>query len=101
MSTVRILDWTGRRSGMLHGFVTVQFPSGLIFHECAVFEKLGTFWASPPGKPRIGRDGMAVKEPNGRTKYDDVVTFADKARRDLWSNTVIEALKAARPEVFE
>jgi hypothetical protein len=98
--SVRILDWVDRRSGMLHGFVTVEFSSGLVFHECAVFEKLGLWWVSPAGKPRVGRDGLVIKEPNGRTKYDDVVTFTDKARRDLWSNTVIAALRAARPEIF-
>lgn len=99
--SVRILDWVERRSGMLHGFVTVEFPSGLVFHECAVFEKLGLWWASPAGKPVIGRDGSAAKEANGKTSYKDVVTFADKARRDLWSNSVIAALRAARPEIFE
>jgi hypothetical protein len=100
VSAVRILDWKPRQSGLLQGFVTVEFPSGLIFHECAVFEKLGLWWASPPGKPRVGRDGLAVKEPNGKMKYDDVVTFADKSRRDIWSNTVISALQVARPEIF-
>jgi hypothetical protein len=101
MSGVRILDLVERRSGMLRGFVTVELLSGLIFNQCPVFEKLGLWWVSPPGKPRVGRDGMVVKNPNGTTKYDDIVTFAGKARRDAWSSAIIEALHAARPEVFE
>jgi hypothetical protein len=100
MTGVRILDWAPRSSGMLRGFLDVEFPSGLRFHECAVFEKLGMWWVSPAGKPVIGRDGTAIKEPNGRAKYKDVVTFTDKSRRDLWSSVVIEALRAARPEIF-
>jgi hypothetical protein len=98
---VKILDWAERRSDMLRGFVTAEFPSGLIFHQCPLVEKLGLWFVSPPGKPAIGRDGTVLKEASGKTKYAQIVTFADKARRDLWSNTIVEALRAARPEIFE
>jgi hypothetical protein len=99
--TVRILDWTPRQSGALRGFLDAEFPSGLVFHECGVFELNGKWWASPASKPQVGRDGVVLKEANGKAKYAPVVTFADKSRRDLWSNTVIAALRAARPEIFE
>ena len=100
MSAVRI-HWTPRQSGALRGFAYVEFPSGLVFHECGVFEQGGKWWASPASKPQVGRDGTVLKEVNGKTKYAPVVTFADKARRDLWSNTLIAALRAARPGIFE
>jgi hypothetical protein len=101
MNGVRILDWTPRSSGMLRGFLDVEFPSGLVFHECGVFEQNGKWWASPASKPQVGRDGTVLKEANGKTKYSPVVTFTDKARRELWSNAVIAALRAVRPEIFE
>ncbi len=41
------------------------------------------------------------KRSTARRKYAPVVTFANKARRDLWSNTVIAALRDAQPEIFE
>lgn len=101
MSTVRILDWTPRQSGALRGFLDAEFPSGLVFHEIGVFEQNGKWWAAPASKPQVGRDGMALKEANGKTKYAPVVTFADKGRRDLWSSVVIAALRAAQPDLFE
>ena len=101
MNAVRILDWTPRQSGALRGFVDAEFPSGLVLHECCVFEQNGRWWASPPAKPQVGRDGMVLKEVNGKTKFAPVVTFADKSRRDLWSSSVIAALRAARPDMFE
>jgi hypothetical protein len=55
---------------------------------------------APASKPQIGRDGTVLKEANGRTKYSPVVTFRDKARRDLWSGAVVAALHAAKPEVL-
>jgi hypothetical protein len=97
---IRILDWTERRSGALRGFLDAEFPSGLVFHEVGVFQQNDKWWASPASKPQIGRDGMALKEASGKTKYSLVVTFSDKGRRDLWSNSVIAALRAAKPEIF-
>jgi hypothetical protein len=98
---VRILDWVERRSGALRGFLDCELPSGMICHECGVFEQNGKWWASPASKPQVGRDGSVLKEANGKTKYTPIVTFTDKGRRDLWSNSVIAALRAARPELFE
>jgi hypothetical protein len=97
---VRILDWTPRQSGALRGFVDAESPSGLVLHDCCVFEQNGRRWASPPAKPQVSRDGTVLKEANGRTKYSPVVTFRDKARRDLWSDAVVAALHAAKPEVL-
>jgi hypothetical protein len=98
MSAAKILDWKPRVSGALRGFADVEFPSGMVFHECGVFEQNGKWWAAPASKPQVGRDGTV---PNGKTKYSQVISFADKARRDLWSKAVIAALRAARPEMFE
>jgi hypothetical protein len=97
MSAVKILACTPRRSGALRFFVTVEMPSGLVFHEC---EQNGKWWAAPASKPMIGRDGSAMKDQNGKIKYAPVISFAEKARRDLWSGAVIGALHGAHPELL-
>jgi hypothetical protein len=99
-AAVRILDWKPRSSGALRGFADVEFPSGAIFHEVGIFEKNGRWWASPASKPQISREGTVLKDDRGKTKYLPVVSFVDKARRDLWSDAVVAALHAAKPEVL-
>lgn len=100
MSAVRILGWTPRHRGTLRGFLDAEFPSGLVFHECGVFEKDGQWSAAPPSKPMIGRDGMVLKDA-GKTRYAKSVSFTEKARQELWSKCVIAALRAAHPEIFQ
>jgi hypothetical protein len=100
-ASVRILAWTARLSGSLRGFADVEMPSGLIFHETSVFETNGKWWASPASKPMISREGAVLKDDRGKVRYVPIVSFSDKSRRDLWSNTVVAALRDAHPEVFE
>ena len=100
MSAVKILDWKPRLSGALRGFADVEFPSGAIFHECGVFEQNGRWWASPAAKPQVSREGTVLRDDRGKTKYIPVVSFRDKARRDLWSSAVVTAVHAVHPEVL-
>jgi hypothetical protein len=68
MNGVRILDFTPRLSGALRGFLDAEFPFGLVFHECGVFELNGKWWAARASKAQISRDGMVLNEVNGKTK---------------------------------
>jgi hypothetical protein len=60
-ATVKILEWKPRSSGALRRFADVEFPSGAIFHECAVFEQGGRWWAAPASKPQVSREGTVLK----------------------------------------
>jgi hypothetical protein len=57
-------------------------------------------WASPPGKPQLDKDGIALREPTGKIKYVSVIEFTDRATGRRWSDAVIAAMRAAHPEVF-
>ena len=84
----------------LLGFARVRTPSGMVFHEVGVYRKNGSFWASPASKPRIGRDGVQMKDSASKPIYTPFVTFSSKDIRDRWSNAVIDAMRVAHPEVL-
>jgi hypothetical protein len=99
MSGVRIVSWTPRESGARRGFCTATFPSGATVHDCTIFEQNGRWWASPPSRPMLGRDGLQSKDESGKLRWAPVLTFTDKDRRNLWSDGIIKALHAQHPEV--
>ncbi len=56
--------------------------------------------ASPPSKPMVGRDGVALTDANGKVKYSPLVEFTSKEIRERFSSAVVEALRAAHPEAL-
>ncbi|MDQ2802608.1 MAG: hypothetical protein M3Y41_07955 [Pseudomonadota bacterium] len=57
-------------------------------------------WASPPSKPMIGRDGVAMTDAAGKIRYSAIIEFATKEIRDRFSAGVIDGLRAAHPEAL-
>ncbi len=100
MSGVEILDWRAMAKGSLLGFAKVGMPSGLILNDVTILTGDRGPWASPPGKPMIGRDGTALTDGKGKVKYTPVVEFTSKDSRDRFSAAVIEAMRQAHPEVI-
>ena len=100
MSTIQIRDWRPLRKGSLVGFVKVELPSGMILNDVTVLSGDRGAWASPPSKPMIDRDGIAMKDANGKLKYSPVIEFASKEVRERFSNAVVEALRAKHPEAL-
>lgn len=88
--------------GSLVGFATVQHqPSGMILAECPVLNGPNGPWVGTPGKPQLGSDGTAARDPaTGKIKYVQVVSFSSKHERNRWSELVIEALRQAFPDVL-
>jgi hypothetical protein len=84
----------------LRGFCKVRMPSGMIIAEIAVHVRDGLAWASPPGKPKIGRDGAVMRGADGKISYAPIVTFANKELRDRWSAEVIAALRARHSDAL-
>jgi hypothetical protein len=93
-----ILDYRRVREGL--GFARVQQPSGQILNDCTVGVGERGPWAAPPSKPQINRDGMAIRDANGKVRYSPCVEFASKEARDRWSAQVIAALRLAYPDMF-
>jgi DNA-binding cell septation regulator SpoVG len=100
MSTMQIRDWRPMRKGNLLGFAKVELPSGMILNDVTILAGDRGAWASPPSKPMIDRDGLAIKDANGKLKYSPLVEFASKEVRDRFSATVIDALRASHPEAL-
>ena len=88
------------RKGSLLGFAKVELPSGMVLIDVTILSGERGAWASPPSKPMIDRDGVAMKDANGKVKYSPLVEFASKEVRERFSSAVVEALRAAHPEAF-
>lgn len=66
----------------------------LILHDVSILCANEKAWAAPPSKPQIGRDGVVVKDQNGKTRYVPVVEFADGEARARFSAGVVAAFEA-------
>jgi hypothetical protein len=95
-----IQDFTPMPRNTLLGFATIQAPSGMILHDVTVHRQGDSVGALPASKPMLGRDGMQLKDPNGKLRWQPIVSFKDKPTRDRWSRAVVEALRQQRPEVI-
>ncbi len=82
------------------GFAKVELPSGMILSDVTILKGDRGPWASPPSKPMVGRDGVALTDQNGKTKYSPIIEFASKDIRERFSTGIIEAMRAAHPSVF-
>jgi hypothetical protein len=85
MSTIIIRQFKPMERTTLRGFAVVEFPSGLVINDVTVHTSNGKPWASPPSKPMVGRDGIALKDANGKARYQPVIEFKDKETRAHWS----------------
>ena len=90
-------NWRPLRKGSLIGFVSVSMPSGITIHEVSILETNGRFWASPPSKPMIDRDGRVMIGDDGKRRYAPFLEFSDRDTRSRWSDAVVTALRTAEP----
>jgi hypothetical protein len=97
---VIVEDWKPVGRNTLLGFCRVRLPSGMILHDVAVHMKNGRHWASPSSKPRLGRDGLQLRDPDGKALWTPIVSFETKAIGDRFSAQVIEALRGAFPNAL-
>ncbi len=97
---IQIRDWRPMRKGSLLGFAKVELPSGMILADVTILAGDRDPWASPPSKPMIDRNGVAMKDANGKARYSPIIEFASKEIRERFSAGVIEAMRAAHPEAF-
>ncbi len=97
---LKILDWRPMPRNSLLGFAKVEFPSGLVINDVTILKGERGPWASPPSKPMVSRDGTVLKGDDGKIRYVPMIEFASKETRTRWSDSVIEAMRAAHPDVF-
>jgi DNA-binding cell septation regulator SpoVG len=97
---MKILDWRPLQRGALIGFAKIEMPSGMVISDVTILTGERGPWASPPSKPMVGRDGVAVRDQSGKTKYSPIIEFISKEIRDRFSAAVVDALRAAHPEAL-
>jgi hypothetical protein len=99
--SVEVESFKAQRSNTLVGFVTVLLPQlHMRIHDVTVHEKNQSRWIGMPGKPWVGRDGVAKRGDDGKIIYAPTVEFTDRATRDAFSDRVIAALLVGFPEAF-
>jgi DNA-binding cell septation regulator SpoVG len=101
MSATRILEWRPLRRNSLLGFAKVELPSGMVVTDVTILTGKRGPWASPPSKPMIDRDGVVMKDANGKIRYVPIIDFVSKDVRNKFSAAVIEAMRASHPEALD
>ena len=94
--------WTPRRSNTLLGFADVLLPqTHLRIHDVALHEKNGRRWAQLPAKPQINRDGVVLRDENGKPKYARILEFESRDASDTFSRACIAAVLERFPAAFD
>jgi hypothetical protein len=88
------------RKHSLRGFARIRFRSGLVIAEITIHVTNGRPWASPPARQILDRNGAPMRDENGKTRWQPLITFATKAHRDDWSDQVVAAVLEAHPNAL-
>ena len=91
---VELLEFKVIAKGAAVGVARVKLGRSLIINDVMILSANGKAWASAPGKPQIGKDGMVLKDDRGKTRYSSVLEWEDKAARERFSAVVIAAVEA-------
>src|SRR5271157_1920338 len=94
-------DFKPRVQNTLRGFARISFRSGLVMAEIALHVSHGRPWASPPSRQMLDRNGVAMRDENGKYRWQPLITFASKAHRDAWSDQVVAAVLQAYPNALD
>jgi hypothetical protein len=85
----------------LRGFCDIKLVDlDLAIKDVAIHEKNSSRWAALPAKPQL-KDGVIVKDADGKGQYVNILEFGSRDRRDEFSEAVIAAVLAIAPDAFE
>lgn len=100
--SLQIEEFRPMRRNSLLGFCRVRMPSGVIFHDCSVHCSNGRFWAAPPARPQMSREGVHLRDAHtSKFLYVQIISFSSKEVRDRFSEAIVGALRASHPEAFD
>ena len=84
-STVFVVsNWKPFEKNALRGFFTLTLPSGLVIHNCSLFQKGEGRWIGMPSNK------FTTKE--GTTSYTPIVEFVSREVADKFRDQALEAL---------
>jgi hypothetical protein len=98
---VKVLECRALHQGSLRCFCKVRVASGIEIADIAVHQAGSRTWAAPPVKPMIGRDGVVLRDGDGKIRYAPIVSFMTHGVRSNWSRQIIAAIREQCPEALE
>ncbi len=98
---ITMLDWKPFQRNSLRGFASIRIGAWLIVRDVAVHVTNGRPGAALAAKPILGADGTAQRDDARKIKYVQLMEWTDKAPRDRFSLSVIEAVEREHPEALE
>ena len=79
----------------LRGFATIAHDNGIVVLDCALHERDGKRWCSPPSRPMLDRDRRLVVGDDGKVKYVPTIDLlVDTKTRSRWSTAAVQAIDA-------
>ena len=81
MNHMTITNYKPYQKGSLSAFFSVTLPSGLIVHECKLFQKESNRWIGLPSRAFTGKDGG--------TAYAPIIEFSTRHAADEFRETVL------------
>ncbi len=98
---IHLDDFHQMERNTLRGFARVTLPElGLIVHDVAIHVREAKAWASPPGRPMLGRDGTQLPDAAGKAQFAPTISFANRGDQDTFSQAVLDAVWAAPLEAL-
>lgn len=85
-----ITNYKSYQKGSLSAFFSVTLPSGLIIHECKLFEKEGRRW--------IGLPSRSFTDKDGGTAYAPTMEFASRNDSERFREGVLRAIDGVTGE---
>jgi hypothetical protein len=101
MLYVEAQNFRALRRNTLRGFLDVFVPTlGITIRGVSLHQRDGRWWASAPGRARVGQDGVQRRDSGGQLQFVPVFEFLDRAAQDRFSEAVLAALHVSRPDVL-
>jgi hypothetical protein len=94
-------EFRSLRRNTLLGFAVVHVDElKLTIRDVAIHQRNDCRWAQLPAKPML-KDGVGVKDADGKIQYSAILEFDSRAVRDAFSSAVIAAVLDASPHAFD
>ena len=88
-------------AGSALAFIDVETPAGMVIRDMKLMRgPNGEHWVATPSIKETDRDGNPIMNDRGRPRYREFIAFRNRQTRDRFSGAVIEAVRAAHPEVL-
>jgi hypothetical protein len=100
---IKLLKWQPYHNPArtMAGFLSVELASGMIVRDLRLMiGPQGRRWLAMPAQQQLVRDGQP-RLVNGRSVWNDLVDFRERATRDRFQAPILELLRRLHPEAFE